>query len=536
MASCLRLARALLLLLVAWLLGAGCNCAPDEERPKEATPPMVDAPALDAADPNAEAPWPVDPRHVTVHHAAELADFDATVFESLDLALSEIDRVGFIDQGRSANACEGLDLVRLAKDAPRLTKLRISGCQAALQAGLGSFGNRIDELELADLTLDGVVLGRLGQLVGLKTLTLRRVRLGSDVLKPLRNLSLKSLTLAELKRDSDVSLMLDMWPRSLERVVLEGEWASHKAMLTLAKADALTELALRDTRIGNFSLNQIKPLENLRAVEFRGSTFNDNSPLYFRELPVREFTCACPRMGDAGLRSLRHSKGLRKLALIDTQVTGSGFVDIEELAGLESLVLRGLDPGPDGFEAFAAFTKLRHLELDGTLERPTLENLSKLRSLQELRLGYRDLDDRATAELSSLTALRQLDLSRTRVSDDGLAALASLVALEELELHHTRVTNRGLAHIAGLSALVRLELDHTDVVDAGVAHLAGLQNLVELRLDSTLVTDASVDHLLELTSLSRLNVGNTVMTKAGVARLTGLPKLTALGVYGIRER
>lgn len=535
MDCCLRLARASLLVLVAWL-HLGCNCGPTEEQPREPTPPMVEAPATTANGAQAEAPWPVDPRHVTVHHAAELAEFDPALFESLDLSLSEVDRVGYIDPSRTADACDGLDLVRLAKDAPKLASLRISGCQAAVQAGLGSLGDRLEQLELADVTLDGVVLGRLGQLVGLKDLTLRRVRLGSDLLKPLRKLSLSSLTLAELKKDSDVSLMLDMWPRTLKRVALEGDWASHKAMLTLAKADALEELALRDTRIGNFSLNQIKPLEHLRAVEFRGSTFNDNSPLYFRELPVREFTCACPRMGDAGLRSLRHSKGLRSLALVDTQITGAGFVDLEELQGLESLVLRGLDPGPDGFEAFAVFTKLKRLELDGALERPELENLSRLVSLQDLRLGYSDLDDRATAQLASLTALTHLDLSHTKISDDGLAPLANLIALQELKLHHTRVTNRGLEHISGLSALSQLELDHTDVVDGGVAHLSGLSNLTELRLDSTLVTDASVDHLLKLTNLSRLNVGNTVMTKSGVARLTGLPKLTALGVYGIRER
>ena len=521
-------------LLLASLLISACNCSPDEApAPTPVPPPQVGTPAAGAA-PEAQTPWPADPRQVTVHDAGDLARVDLAVVEHLDLALSGPDRVGFIDEGSPENGCVGLDLVALAGRTPNLVSLRVSGCVGAVQSGLGAFASRLTQLELADMRIDGVIVGRLAQLQHLKQLSLRRVSAGSEPLTPLRKLDLEAVRLSELPKDSEISLILDLWPRKLRSVVLEGNWAGHKAMLTLAKADALERLELRDTRIGNFSLNQIKPLDKLREVVFSGSTFNDNSPLYFRELPLDTFECDCPRMGDVALRSLRHSKGIRNLQLRGTQITGEGLEAIEDLTHLETLVLTGIDIGPKGFEALAKFPELRRLQLSGELERPRMEKLSLLTKLEALVLDYPTLDDRAMPELSALTELRTLDLSSTRVSDDGLAALAPLTKLESLHLHHTRVTNRGLAELSTLTSLRVLELDHTDVVDAGIEHLTPLVNLQELRLDHTLVTDAAIEHLAKLQGLIRLNLSHTVVTADGIAPLRALPKLDTLGLDGIR--
>lgn len=525
-----------LFLLLVCVAPAACTCASEAEAPPQPVPPpRIGGDAAPEARETSSAPWPADPREVTIHDASELARADMAVIEHLDLALSAADRVGFIDEGSPEDGCAGLDLVRIAGQTPRLASLRISGCSGAVQSGLAAFAPTLEQLELADMEIDGVIVGRLAQLEALEQLSLRRVSVGSEPLTPLRKLDLQAVRLSELGKDSEVSLILDLWPRDLRSVVLEGTWAGHKAMLTLAKADAVERLELRDTRIGNFSLNQIKPLSELREVVFSGSTFNDNSPLYFRELPVTSFTCDCPRIGDVGLRSLRHSTGIRTLALRGTQISDAGLSAIADLSKLETLVLTGIDLGPKGFEALAAFPKLRRLELSGDLEHPRMEKLELLTSLEELVLGYPTLDDRAMPQLAALTNLRELDLGHTRVSDDGLASLATLESLEVLQLHHTRVTNRGLASLAALRRLRVLELDHTDVVDAGVEHLVDLPSLVELRLDDTLVTDAAVPHLLKLQSLQRLNLGNTVLTRSGAAPLADLPNLTTLGLSGIRD-
>lgn len=507
------------------LLLAGCT---------ESSPPPV--PAVAGASEAVPLPRTVsnDPTRVVVHHADELEHIDLALIRYLDLAMSPADQVGFLGEIDPATACTRLDLVKLATKTPALRRLRISGCQGAVHAGLGAFGERLASLELADLVLDGVTVGNLVGLTGLHTLTLTRVDAGPDPLTPLRAVPLRHLVLRDLQNDSDVALMLDLWPRSLTQVELAGEWAGHKAMLTLAKAQALQILELRDTRVGNFSLNQIKLLPQLRDVTFEGSTFNDSSPLYFRDLPVERFSCTCRRFGDLGLRSLRHTKTIRRLELRETAVTGPGLAVLGELALLESLVLLDRDLGEEGFQHLAELSKLQLLELSGPIEDPSMKGLGGLVGLRTLRLSHPQIDDRIAAQLELLTRLEWLDLGGTAITDEGLVGLAGLTALKTLHLDHTRITNRGLEHLAELTALEELTLQSTDLVDEGVTHLVGLQRLHTLRLDRTLITDAAIDTLVQLPGLRRLNLAYTVVTGAGVARLRALPVLEVLELEGIR--
>ncbi len=489
---------------------------------------------------DAELPIPLprtvadDPTHVVIHHARQLSMVDLAQVRTLDLAMSSSDQLGHLDEIDPESACTELDLVTLARKTPALTRLRISGCQGAVHAGLGDFGATLTTLELADMTLDGVTVGNLSRLTRLRSLTLVRVEAGPDPLDPLRTMPLEHLVLRDLSRDSELAQMLDLWPRTLTHVELSGDWAGHQAMLTLARAQSVQVLELRNTRVGNFSLNQIKPLVKLRDVTFEGGTFNDNSPLYFRDLPVERFSCTCRRLGDVGLRSLRHSEGIVHLELRETAVTGPGLEPITKLAHLETLILLDRDLETVGFGHLAMLSKLQHLELSGPLEDPALEGLGTLTTLQTLRLGYPTLDDSVAPQLLPLTQLRRLDLGGTRVTDEGLAALAGLTELRALHLHHTRVTNRGLGHLTGLQHLEELTLHSTDVVDEGVVHLAKLQQLRSLRLDRTLITDTAIDTLLLLRSLQRLNLADTVVTAAGVDRLRALPELEVLELSGIR--
>lgn len=500
----------------------------------EDPPPPPPSPAVEAAPVPLPRMVSEDPTRVVVHHADQLDDLDLSDVRELDLAMSPADQVGFLDQIDPATVCTRLDLVKLAARAPSLEHLRISGCQGAVHAGLGAFGDRLPSLELADLVLDGVTIGNLSGLTGLRSLTLTRVDAGPDPTRPLRTIPLRSLTLRDLSRDSDVALVLDLWPKTLRRVVLEGEWAAHKAMLTLARAEALEVLELRNTRVGNFSLNQIKGLLRLRDLTFEGDTFNDNTPFLFRDLPVVRFSCSCRRIGDAGMRALRHSENIRRLELRDTQVTGEGLEPLTELAHLQTLILLDRDIGKAGFSHLAMLSKLEHIELSGSIGDPSLEGLGALVGLKVLRLAHPELDDRAAPQLEPLRRLEVLDLGGTSISDEGLHALAGLSSLQTLRLDHTRVTNRGLRHLGGLSSLEVLALHSTDVVDAGVAHLGGLQGLHTLRLDRTLITDASIDTLVKLHGLRRLNLAHTVVSAEGVARLRDLPELEVLELAGIR--
>jgi hypothetical protein len=511
------------LALTAAVALAACR---GDEVPAAAEP--AEAPPA-TAPPLPEVAEPSDPHRLVVSHGSELADAALGEVESLDLALAESDRLGRMTEVDAATACDGIDLAAIAGRAPRLRTLRISGCSGPIHdlAALGS----LSSLVLSELALDASAITALSQLPQLTTLSLVRVSVPQKPeldLEPLAKLSVREIVLSDLDRDSWLGHVLGLWPQTLTRATLAGSWAGHDAMTQLGKAEALEHLELRDTRVGNFSLNQIKPLARLRALVWIGDTFNDNSPLYFRDLGVTDFTCDCPRFGDGGLHTLRHCESVERLSLPRSQVTGPGLAALGKLPALRELVLHDRDLGAVGIEALRTITTLRRLELSGVAADPSFAGLGGLVQLEQLRLHYADLEDRAAVELGRLVGLRDLDLARTQISDVGLTHFAALVNLRSLILSHTRVTNRGLSSLSGLAQLRQLYLDHTDVVDAAIVHLVPLRALESLRLDHTLVTDAAIESLLQLAELQRLDVTGTVITAEGLARLDTLPKLVDL--------
>jgi hypothetical protein len=544
------------------LSSLGCRCGDREP---------VEAEAVEANQTPAEASVPKtetslrssDRSSLVIADVATLEATDLSQVEALDLALSELDAqerplplpepestedaasveletgtTGGSDPSvlvRAHPRCEGLDLHALADRAPRLRSLRISGCQAAVHAGLSAFGPRLEELELVDIQLDAVTIARLSQLHGLDKLILTRVHTEPEALKPLgRKISPQTIILRELAPKSPVAELFGILP-DVRHIRIEGPWATHDTMILVGKAKRLESLALIDTTIGNYSVHQIKPLDHLHRLEWSGPGFNDSTPLFLKELPLDELICTCTKLGDRGLHYLALLEQLRVLQLERSQISSAGLAELIVLRELERVVIRDRSFDGDAFAALAQLPKLRELVLtQGVLDDPEAPNLGALVGLRELELDLEGFGDRAAPQLATLVQLERLDLGGSAISDEGLEHLAPLVHMRELELHHTRVTKLGLRHLAGMTALERLELDHTDLVDEGVAQLVGLQELRELRLDHTLITDAALTHVAMLTKLERLNLADTVVTTEGVKLLEALPELKSVNLQGTR--
>lgn len=513
----------------------GCGGPPPTPKP-EVGVPTPPPPVIAAPEPERVPP---PPEKLVVSHPRELAEVDLSRLVSLDLALSPEDRRERASQLRDDldydHACAELDLTRLAERTPALRTLRISGCLDAVHAGLGALIG-VESLALADLTLDGVVMGRIASLPRLRHLTLARVAQGAEPVALLARARLESLVLRDLATDSGLAALAgDV--AGLQTLTLEGSWAGHDALLEVADGVALKEVKLLDTRAGNFSLHQLKPLTGLSRLTLRGSGFNDYSPLYVRDLPLTEFTCACPNLGDKGLRALGRQVGLRRLVLPQSRISGAGLEELAKL-GLQSIEIRGRDLGPDGLLALSRLPDLRTLVLGLapplTLADPTMQHLGELAGLRTLVLDIPSLGDRVADELGELIGLVELDLGATQISDAGLRALAGMHGLKVLRLHHTKVTHRGLANLAALTQLEVLELDHTDVVDGGVASLKDLTSLRVLRLDATLITDQSLQYLRGMTKLEQLNLADTVVTADGAATLLSLPSLRSVNLARTR--
>jgi hypothetical protein len=559
MRTCLRLVAVAAALALGLALG-GCRCGEDETPAASADREGVVEHEPSRGEPMQAGPPARSRERAVVTDAAELATLELGPLERLDLALSEhelherppaagstgaSDDPEGQDEGSEGDAsraaglanprCAGLDLHDIAARAPKLSSLRISGCQAAVHAGLSAFGERLRELELVDLELDAVTIARLSQLHGLERLTLTRVHAEPDALKPLgRKISPQTVVLRELGKRSPVTELFGILP-DIREIRVIGPWADHDTMIQVGKAKRLERLAVLDTEIGNYSLHQIKPLSQLHRLEWSGPGFNDTSPVFMKDLPIDELVCDCPRFGDRGLHHLYLFEGLRILELERSAISSAGLIELGAVQKLEALTLRYVDLDSDAFTALAQLPALARLVIGpGQLLDPKASGLGDLFALRELIVELDGFGDAAAPQLATLVALEHLDLGNTGISDEGLEHLAPLTQLRRLELHHTRVTKHGLAHLAGMTALEVLELDHTDVVDEGVAHLSVLSSLRELRLDRTLITDAALVHVAKLSKLERLNLADTVVTRKGLAALEPLAQLEAVNLAGTR--
>jgi hypothetical protein len=160
-------------------------------------------------------------------------------------------------------------------------------------------------------------------------------------------------------------------------------------------------------------------------------------PEYFQEVYAVTFggRRRGPRVTDADVRPLRDLPELRRLDLMQTDVTDS------------SLAWAGRMP---------------HLRV--------------------IWLMNKQLTDAGVAHLAGLSELEEIYLSDSRVTGAGLASLRHMRRLRLLWLGNTQVTDAGLVHLAELGQLRRLNLVGTRVTGTGLVHLKGLTGLVDLYL------------------------------------------------------
>ncbi len=117
----------------------------------------------------------------------------------------------------------------------------------------------------------------------------------------------------------------------------------------------------------------------------------------------------------------------------------------------------------------------------------------------------KEVTDADLRQLSDLKDLRDLNLGWTEVSDEGLAHLKRLRGLEHLYLEScSHVTDSGIAHLAGLTNLKELTVSGTRMSNAGMVHLKNLKKLEWLELTGVPVEDDDVQFLREFTNLKVL--------------------------------
>jgi hypothetical protein len=91
-----------------------------------------------------------------------------------------------------------------------------------------------------------------------------------------------------------------------------------------------------------------------------------------------------------------------------------------------------------------------------------VEQISRLRELEELLLEGTDVSDTSGPVFAKLTNLKKLDLGRTKVSGALLVNLKGLTKLETLSLACRRLTTNDVRNLAGLSNLKFVQIHVCD--------------------------------------------------------------------------
>ncbi|MCI0376211.1 MAG: hypothetical protein L0Y72_11135 [Gemmataceae bacterium] len=127
-----------------------------------------------------------------------------------------------------------------------------------------------------------------------------------------------------------------------------------------------------------------------------------------------------------------------------------------------------------------------------------MQELVRLRHLENVQFVGRAFNDDAMKELAQLSNLRVIRLFNTKVTDKGVKELNGLEALQSFSYTGSGLTDAGMIELAKHKQLTALEIIDAPITDKGAMELVGLQNLKRLLLQNSQIPAESMEVLREL--------------------------------------
>ena len=363
-----------------------------------------------------------------------------------------------------------------------LEQLSLSGT-AVSDAAIGVLGRfpKLTWLSLANTTVSDAAVPQLVKLTNLTDLrldgtqisdaggeelqrALRRTRIAANPAQPQR-------AAARWVLEQGGVLMLDSGEVSsrsgLPRgacVVLKVDLTDAKGALgdglaSLAACDQLTEVVLKNTKVGDADLAHLSSLVGLTSIDLSQTAVTD-----------------------AGLAALAPLTNLKTLILDNTKVTGEGLEALVDKAPLERLQVAETHANAKGLAVVAKFKTLTVLDVgyNPDIDDASVTGLAKLVELRDLALRGSQVGDASMATVARFKKLRRLDLGSTSVGDAGVAQIARLPEIDSLQLYNTRLTNGGLSSLGQMRKLRTLNITKTDTTPEAAEQLQ--QQMPECRI------------------------------------------------------
>ena len=209
----------------------------------------------------------------------------------------------------------------------------------------------------------------------------------------------------------------------------------------------------------------------------------------------------------------------RRLKLINNRLKAPFWENLSSLRTLEELVVSEKKFGDEYVGALLSLPRLRELDLPGKALTPAgLARLAGHPALESLRVS--PVDDEVLIALAGATSLQRLRTYRPTVTDEGLKKLAGMKTRlrEILFMTAAKVTDEGAAALATMSQLTHVHISSAKITDRGVEEFAKLKGLVELDIGScTKVNDKAAPVLAGMKGLKMLRLTQTKITPEGLA-------------------
>ena len=361
----------------------------------------------------------------------------------------------------------------------RVTELDLSslGLNGEIPTELGSVAN-LRSLDLRDNQLTGVIPNALGDLAILQELYLGGNRLSGCVPDELR----------DIPSNDFASLGL---PFCSEHPCVSGGAVvdtSNPGLLS----DCETLLAARDTLAGTATLN------------------------WAADTPISQWD-------GVGLEGM--PQRVTGLSLWNKSLNGTIPAKLAELANLQVLDMGTIHFICGSQDGYCQPTDEReHNRLAGQIP----SELGNLANLKSLDLFGNQLAGAMPTELGELDSLQWLDLRSNDLTGTVPAELGNLANLKSLYLSGNQLTGRIPAELGGLVNLEWLVLSNNELRGTIPVELASLNNLVQLSLVNNELTGAIPAELGSLVNLQSMYLGNNHLNGEIPLELGNLPHLRAL--------
>lgn len=171
----------------------------------------------------------------------------------------------------------------------------------------------------------------------------------------------------------------------------------------------------------------------------------------------------------------------------------------------------------------------KQLDLIGTnIDDLTLEQITKIKSLEILSLGSDNLSNKSVALLTRLPNLRFIELRSKKINDDCVIELSKIRLLQGVSLCHTSCSADIGVKLAKLPLIKSISLEGNSAISAASIRALAEAKIQQLNLSNISIAKEQWHAMKNLKELFRLDVTNSQSSPAQIKELVALQKLKYL--------